>query len=201
MLFPNTSPPRISSRKVPPPDNSLRIAISGLSGCGNSTVSTLLAEKLHLHLINYTFRDLAQQIHLPMDEIATQARSDNSIDWYLDSTLVERSRAPNIILASRLAVWLLPEANLRVYLQSPLDVRARRIQQREGGLLSDVRHHTELRDTNDTHRYQRLYQVDITDASFVDLMIDAANTSPSEVVEQICARLNPTPTNLRDDTQ
>ena len=38
----------------------LRIAISGKSGCGNTTVSTLLSEKLGIKLINYTFRTLAQ---------------------------------------------------------------------------------------------------------------------------------------------
>ena len=39
----------------------LRIAISGKSGCGNTTVSGLLAQKLGIKLINYTFRQLAEE--------------------------------------------------------------------------------------------------------------------------------------------
>jgi cytidylate kinase len=34
----------------------LRIAISGKSGCGNTTVSRMVAEKLGLRFINFTFR-------------------------------------------------------------------------------------------------------------------------------------------------
>ena len=37
----------------------LRIAVSGKSGCGNTTVSSLLARSLGIKLVNYTFRQLA----------------------------------------------------------------------------------------------------------------------------------------------
>lgn len=39
----------------------VRVAISGKSGCGNTTVSSMLAEKLGIKLINYTFRQLAAE--------------------------------------------------------------------------------------------------------------------------------------------
>ncbi len=35
------------------------IAISGKSGCGNSTVSGIVARKLQFDLVNYTFKNLA----------------------------------------------------------------------------------------------------------------------------------------------
>lgn len=44
-----------------PEGKELRIAISGRSGCGNTTVSTLLAQKLGVKLINFTFRQLAAE--------------------------------------------------------------------------------------------------------------------------------------------
>ena len=40
--------------------NNLIIAISGKSGCGNSSVSRIVAERLGLKLINYTFHDIAE---------------------------------------------------------------------------------------------------------------------------------------------
>ena len=45
-----------------PQGKELRIAISGKSGCGNTTVSTMLAQRLGIKLINYTFRNLAKDI-------------------------------------------------------------------------------------------------------------------------------------------
>jgi cytidylate kinase len=37
----------------------IKIAISGKSGCGNSTVSRIVANRLGLRLVNYTVRALA----------------------------------------------------------------------------------------------------------------------------------------------
>ena len=42
-----------------PSGREIRIAISGKSGCGNTTVSSLLAERLGVKLFNFTFRQLA----------------------------------------------------------------------------------------------------------------------------------------------
>ena len=39
----------------------MRIAISSKSGCGNTTVSTLLSEKLGYPMVNFTFRQMAQE--------------------------------------------------------------------------------------------------------------------------------------------
>ena len=44
-----------------PENKKLRIAISGLSGCGNTTVSKKLSEMLGVRMINYTFRNLAEE--------------------------------------------------------------------------------------------------------------------------------------------
>ena len=39
----------------------MRIAVSGKSGCGNTTVSTLLAQRLGYPMINFTFRQMAKE--------------------------------------------------------------------------------------------------------------------------------------------
>lgn len=51
---------------VIPANNKLRIAISGASGCGNTTVSSLLADGLGIPCINYTFRNLAKELGMPL---------------------------------------------------------------------------------------------------------------------------------------
>jgi len=53
----------MSDYKIPS-GKSLRVAISGRSGCGNTTVSTLLSQLLGVKLINFTFRNLAQELGL-----------------------------------------------------------------------------------------------------------------------------------------
>ncbi|MDR0624827.1 MAG: cytidylate kinase, partial [Treponema sp.] len=39
----------------------LKIAVSGKSGCGNTTVSKIVADTLGLEFINFTFRSLARE--------------------------------------------------------------------------------------------------------------------------------------------
>ena len=56
----------------------VRVAISGKSGCGNTTVSTLLAEKLGVKLINYTFRQLAAEKGLTLAQVIENAMTDDS---------------------------------------------------------------------------------------------------------------------------
>ena len=84
----------------------VRVAISGKSGCGNTTVSTLLAEKLGVKLINYTFRQLAAEKGLTLAQVIENARTDDSYDIFVDNHQVELARAEPCVLGSRLAIWI-----------------------------------------------------------------------------------------------
>jgi cytidylate kinase len=66
------------------PRNDLRIAISGKSGCGNSTVSRLVAGRLGLRLVNYTFKDLARERGLSFEEVCLRAENDSEYDLTID---------------------------------------------------------------------------------------------------------------------
>ena len=65
----------------------LRVAISGKSGCGNTTVSTLLSQKLGIKLINYTFRQLAAEKGLTLAQVIENAKNDDSYDKYKNKTI------------------------------------------------------------------------------------------------------------------
>ena len=99
-----------------PTDKKLRIAISGKSGCGNTTVSKLLSEKLNVKMINFTFRSLAEETGLSLSEIIEKAKTDDSFDIKVDTRQVEMAREDSCVLGSRLAIWMLKEADIKVYL-------------------------------------------------------------------------------------
>ena len=67
----------------------LRVAISGKSGCGNTTVSGMLAKTLGVTLINYTFRQLAAEKGMTLAEVIEAAKTDDSYDKYVDKHQVE----------------------------------------------------------------------------------------------------------------
>lgn len=167
----------------------LRVAISGKSGCGNTTVSTLLAEKLGIKLINFTFRQLAAEKNMTLAQVIENAKADDSYDVAVDTRQVEMARSESCVLGSRLAIWMLKEADLKVYLIADDDVRAKRILNREGGDLDQIKAFTSMRDSEDSKRYMKLYNIDNGDYSFVDMKIDTANYSPEQIVQQILDEL------------
>ena len=167
----------------------LRIAISGKSGCGNTTVSGLLAQKLGLKLINYTFRQLAEEKGMTLKEVIEAAKNDDTYDKYVDKHQVELALAEPCVLGSRLAIWMLKEADFKVYLYASDETRAQRIFNREGGDLETIKEFTAMRDREDTGRYKEFYGIDNNDYDFVDLIIDTAKYLPDQIVEIICEKL------------
>ncbi len=171
-------------------DGDLRIAISGKSGCGNSTVSRLVAERLGLRLVNYTFHSIANEQGIPFEEVCKLAEEDSSWDRYLDRRQIELAMEQPCVLGSRLAVWLLHNATLKVYLTASIEERARRIQEREGGEFDDVLRMTIDRDRNDRERYMRLYNIDNNKFGFVDLIVNTEHHNQHQVADLIIAEVS-----------
>ncbi len=148
----------------------------------------MVADRLGLRLVNYTFRNLAKEHDMSFEELQKSAETDSKWDRYLDKKQLELAREGDCVLGSRLAVWLLEEADLSVYLTASLEVRARRIREREGGTFEEVFEETTVRDQRDRERYLKLYSIDNNDYGFVDLVIDTENMEPHEVASTIVDR-------------
>ena len=118
----------------------LRVAISGKSGCGNTTVSRLVAAALGLRVVNYTFKSIAQERGMTFEEVCLLAESDSQFDLAVDRRQVQLAEEGGCVLGSRLAIWLLKESAFTVYLEASLPVRAGRIARREGLFQRLVEH-------------------------------------------------------------
>ncbi|MFA7107965.1 MAG: AAA family ATPase [Sphaerochaetaceae bacterium] len=168
----------------------MRVAISGKSGCGNTTVSSLLAKNLNFPLINFTFRALSEEKGIDFWTFCEMAKQDDNIDKELDRRQVEMALGEkDCVLGSRLAIWMLKDADLKVYLIASDEVRAKRVFEREGGNIEDIMKQTSLRDESDSNRYLKIYNIDNSDTNFADLVIDTEIFTPEEIVEKIIERV------------
>ncbi len=157
------------------------IAISGKSGCGNTTVSGLVSKALNIELINYTFRSLAKERGMTFEKVLEEAQKDFSYDRAVDERQVELAQLQDCVVGSRLALWLLKDATLKVYLWASPEVRAGRIHHREGSSMEEVIGFTALRDKHDHERYLELYGIDNDDFSGADLTINAESFSADKI--------------------
>ena len=168
----------------------VRIAVSGKSGCGNTTVSRLIADRLGLRFINFTFRSLAAEKGITLHDVLRLAKDDDYWDRTVDNRQVALAREDGgCVLGSRLAIWMLPEADLKVYLRASDETRARRIHIREGGKLDEIAEFTAERDRQDHARYLELYGIDNDDYSIADLVIDTDHAGTQEIAGAVVEAL------------
>ncbi|MDI9427861.1 MAG: AAA family ATPase [Spirochaetota bacterium] len=161
------------------------IAISGKSGCGNSTVLRMVAEKLGYEPVNYTFRSMAADMGISFQELHKKAQENLEFDRRLDEHQVLLARKGNTVIGSRLAIWMVPEADLKVYLKASHAVRVRRIHAREDGDIEAIDQFTKERDAKDRGRYLALYNIDIDDVSNAHLVIDTERWSADQIADII----------------
>ena len=167
----------------------LRIAISSHSGCGNTTATNNVGGTLGLEVVNYTFRDLAQDLGISFEEIQREAARSRIYDFLTDLRLMRASLRPRVVVGSRLAGWLI-DADLRVWLHAPLEARAKRIFQREADIhasYESVLYRTLQRDEQNRKRYLEVYGIDINDRSDFDIIINTEKLTAEQVSSLIVA--------------
>ena len=92
----------------------------------------------------------------------------------------------DLVLESRLAGWMAGEhADFRIWLDAPLEIRARRIAEREDKAVETAREETRARAESEATRYEAYYGIDIEDLSIYDLVLNTARLDPEGVVSAI----------------
>lgn len=166
------------------------ITLSGLPGSGTSTVARAVAAELELdHLDGGTvFRTVAAEQGVSLAAYAAMAEHDEQIDRALDDRLTDRARQGDVLLESRLAGWLATRAGLdalRIWIRCDEVERARRVGGRDGHDAEAALAHNRQRETSERARYLGYYDIDLTDLSIYDLVLDSTEATPPDLVAEI----------------
>jgi len=163
------------------------VTISGPPGSGKSTVASTLADHLDYDHVSGgdIFRGLAEDRGLTLEEFNELAEEDPQIDKDLDRRLRETARdRDDVVLESRLAGWMAGEyADIKIWLDAPMSVRARRIAEREDKTPAAARAETEKRENSETQRYEEYYAIDFDDITIYDLSVNTARWGPDAVTD------------------
>jgi CMP/dCMP kinase len=167
------------------------LTVSGPAGSGKSTTAAALADALGYEHVSGgdVFRELAEERGMSLSEFNALAEEDDSIDRDLDRRLREIAESRDeVVLESRLAGWMAAEhADLRIWLDAPLEVRAERIAAREDKPLEQAEEETVTRAESEALRYREYYGIEIDDLSIYDLALNTARWGPAETTELLVA--------------
>ncbi len=159
------------------------IAVWGFTGSGKNTLGELIAKELGYKLVNPTFKDLAAKEGIPLMEFQQKASRDHNIDKKFDELLKEEVKRSGgkCVVTTWLGPWM-TNADIRIKINVPAGVRAKRIARRDGMAIEEARKHVEERDNQNIRRYKEVYGIDITDDSIFDLQLDGEKNTPDELL-------------------
>lgn len=172
------------------------LTISGLHGTGKSTIAKLITEKLGLQYYSTgkAFRDLAQEMNMTLEKFSEYAEKNPEIDKELDSKIIGIARKGNIIIDSQLSGYILKSiADFKILLICPLEIRIKRMAERDNVNYKLKLRETEIREKTELERFKRLYNIDLSDQEEIqdlyDLIIDTENLTIEDVLEKILSTL------------
>jgi cytidylate kinase len=128
------------------------------------------------------FRELARRRGVSVVELNRIAEDDPDIDKDLDRLQGELARARPCVVESRLSGWMV-EADLKVWLDAPLEVRAARVAGREGQGSGDAYRDLVARERSEWSRYKMLYGIEMSDRTPFHLVIDTSRWDPETIVD------------------
>lgn len=150
------------------------IAVSGLHGSGKSVHAKRLAETFGLRRVSagMLFRRMAEDRDLTLEEMSSLAKENPEIDRLVDDqTKIEASKG-GVVIDATLSGWMVEDADIKIFLTAPFEVRVRRIANRDRASPEEAKKATRLREEVERDRFMRYYGIDISDLSIYDIVLN-----------------------------
>jgi cytidylate kinase len=175
------------------------ITIAGLPGSGKSSTAKGIAAALGYEHFSSgdLFRQIAAERGLTIEEINFAAEKQQEIDHQVDERLAQMGKEKeNLVIDSRMAFHWIPDS-FKVFLDLDLKVGAERtfahIQEegrtsQSGSSVEEVYENTVKRLESEQKRYSSLYQVDVTNKSQFDLVVDTGINDLNVVVDMVVSK-------------
>ena len=167
------------------------ITIGGLAGTGTTTLAEVLSEKLDVQFISagFIFRQMAAERGMCVLEFSEFAEGNDEIDKEIDKRQAEIAKSSeNLIIEGRLSAYFV-EADLKLWLMTPFEVRSKRIAQREDKSVDVAKSEIITREKSEALRYKEIHNIDISNMEIYDLIVNTDSFDPESISEIIIQTL------------
>jgi len=151
----------------------LTITVSGVSGAGKTDAARALAKAFKLRYITAgeIQRRIAKEKGISLEE-QVDIRGPE-IDHQMDIRNLKLAMEGNCVIDARLSGWCAGDwADVKVWYECPLKVRAKRVAKRDNISLEESFKKVKERDKDDREKYLKLYGIDSFDTSIYDIKIN-----------------------------
>lgn len=159
------------------------ITISGSIGSGKTTVANEISKSGFRHIsAGEIMRKMAYESKKDLIEFSKYAEKNFEIDRKIDKEqkkMVEEEvlRGANCVVEGRISAYLI-KSDLKMWFYAPLEVRAKRVSDRENCSLSESIKMITNRENSERMRYSEIYGINLEDLNIYDLVL---NTSKWDV--------------------
>jgi cytidylate kinase len=170
----------------------LTIAVAGSSSSGKSTGAKAIAKSLGLEYVyaGEIQRMIAKDKGISLEEQVRMRGKE--VDHEMDRRNLQFAIRGGVVIDARLSGWCAGDwADVKIFYDCPLEVRAERAAIRDGVPLEKSLVNIRMRDEEDNKKYKELYGIDAFDKSIYDFIIDnkkltkdQAETEPVRMVNE-----------------
>lgn len=167
------------------------ITIGGLAGSGTTTASEVLSKRLNIPFISAgsIFRKMATENGMTIFEFSKFAEDNTDIDMEIDKRQADLANgSENLIVEGRLSAYFI-EADLRVWMIAPLNIRAKRICDRESKPMKLAKEEIKIRENSENLRYLDIHNIDINNFDIYDLILNTSRFKPNSIADIILTTL------------